>query len=496
MCFRDGRRARYFPPSFRQTQRPNAILVLAVVLTCSLAGHLRAQSPQAADFPELAAAWRPLEKYVFGSTIVCGSDAPSATTEASPASDPFPAGARIVAFEENDHFLYAVGDMSSVLQPAPNAGGPAKPSVLLRRFLLLKPSVVVVDDFVRPAGTNEPVRWLLRCRQANMAAGGKLAATADGQEFLGETIWPAHGGLRVVPNTPPREATVVQDEAAAPSGVAEFRWLHVFQVRPAGSQQPAAKSAVEQKDGRCEVTITMAERTYRLSVPPPTVDAGQIAIETADGNTLVATRPLPRGVLPHGPEGMKLIDRWDSAYRGGKRPGWDAGQVAPDLKQAVEQGVLKPCRVIDLGCGSGTSCIYLAQQGFDVTGLDISPTALSIAETKAKQAGVRVRWVLADVLALPDLEPFDLVFDRGCYHNVRYVDPAGFVASLRRLCRPGTRCLILSLNRDSPPGVREETMRDDFSLGFEFEWLRESDIRTGQDGQTRRAGWSLMLRSK
>jgi len=483
-----------FRPSLGQ--RPNAFLVLAVVLTCSFIGHLRAQSPRAADLPELAAAWRPLEKFVFGSSIVRGNDAPSAATEPSLACAPFPNDARIVAFEENAQFLYAVGDASGVLQPAPDAGGPSKPSVFLRRVLLLKPSVFVMDDVVRPAATDGPVHWLLRGRQADMAAGGKLAATADGQEFLSETIWPAGGGLSLVPNTPRGAATVVQDEAAAPSGVAEFRWLHVFQVRPAGSQQAAAKSSVEQKDGRCEVTIAAAERTYRLSLPPPSVDAGQIAIETAEGNTLVATRPLPLGVLPHGAEGMRLIDRWDSAYRGGKRPGWDAGLVAPDLKQAVEQGVLKPCRVVDLGCGLGTNCIYLAQHGFDVTGLDISPTALSMAETKAKQAGVRVRWVLADVLALPDLEPFDLVFDRGCYHNVRYADPEGFVASLRRLCRPGTRCLILSLNRDSPPGVREETMRDDFSAGFEFEWLRQSDIRTGQDGQTRRAGWSLMLRSK
>jgi SAM-dependent methyltransferase len=119
-----------------------------------------------------------------------------------------------------------------------------------------------------------------------------------------------------------------------------------------------------------------------------------------------------------------------------------------------------------------------------------------VAESKAKQAGVRVRWVLADVLALPDLKPFDLVFDRGCYHHLHYVNPAGFVAALRRLSHPGTRCLILSCNGDRPPGVREPMMRDDFSATFDIEWLRESDIRTGADGQTRRPGWSLMLRSK
>ena len=109
---------------------------------------------------------------------------------------------------------------------------------------------------------------------------------------------------------------------------------------------------------------------------------------------------------------------------------------------------------------------------------------------------MRVEWVLADVLALPKLEPFDFIFDRGCYHNVRYVDATTFVESVRQLSKPGTRCLILSLNRDGPPGVREKHMRDDFSSSFDFEWLQESGIQTGKDGQNRRASWSLMLRRK
>ena len=113
----------------------------------------------------------------------------------------------------------------------------------------------------------------------------------------------------------------------------------------------------------------------------------------------------------------------------------------------------------------------------------------------AKEAGVQVRWVLADVLALPEMGTFDFLFDRGCYHNVRYVDAAGFVASLRRLSRPGTRCLILSLDRDSPPGVREQTMRDDLEPFYEFQWLRDSGVED-RDGKLRRESWSLMMRRR
>ena len=200
--------------------------------------------------------------------------------------------------------------------------------------------------------------------------------------------------------------------------------------------------------------------------------------------------------MPHGPEGVRMIERWDRRYRDGRVPAWDTGKPAGDLVKVVEEKAVKPCRAVVLGCGSGNNAVYLAEKGFDVTAIDVAPTALRLAEEKARKAGVEVNWMLADVLRLPDMKPFDFMFDRGCYHNVRYVDAAGFTESVRQLSRPGTRFFVLSLNRDGPPGVREKHMRDDFSSFCEFEWLRESGIHTGRDGQNRHASWSAMLRRK
>jgi SAM-dependent methyltransferase len=191
-----------------------------------------------------------------------------------------------------------------------------------------------------------------------------------------------------------------------------------------------------------------------------------------------------------------MIERWDRAYRDGKRPSWDARQAAPELVRVVEEEeIVKPCRVVVLGCGSGDNAIYLAQQGFDVTAIDLAPTALRIAEKKADEAGVKVNWMLADVLNVPNLEPFEFVFDRGCYHNVRYVDTEGFVESLEKITAGDARCLILSLNRDGPPGIREQTMRDDFAEAFEIDWL-ESRRRVGRNGENPNGSWSLMLNAK
>ena len=56
-------------------------------------------------------------------------------------------------------------------------------------------------------------------------------------------------------------------------------------------------------------------------------------------------------------------------------------EIPPDaLTQLVESGKVKPCKTVDLGCGTGNYAIYLASVGFDVTGIDISPTAIRIAK--------------------------------------------------------------------------------------------------------------------
>ena len=56
-------------------------------------------------------------------------------------------------------------------------------------------------------------------------------------------------------------------------------------------------------------------------------------------------------------------------------------ETPPDiLVGLVESGKVKSCKTIDLGCGTGNYSIYLASLGFEVTGIDNSPTAIKIAE--------------------------------------------------------------------------------------------------------------------
>ena len=478
----------------RSSCRRLSLLLSVIGCFCTLTVDVLGAAPVAADFPELAAAIQPLEAFLAGNVVTLGTDSAAPDFNSPQACNPFPADARILAYEEHRDFLYAVGDLSPVLTRPGTAADSARPR-FVRRLLHLKPNVFVLDDGFRLPSDQPSVRWTLGSQVSMTASGDRRCFSAGDQELVWHPLRP--GG----------DAAVAADDAGKPADAVHayrlqlsaaagaVRLLQAFELRKVDGDLPPAAFAVTEQDGQLELAIKTAQRTVQLTLPDPTLDAGWIASQDGDGSQRIPRRPLASGVLPHGPEGVQLIERWDSAYRGDRPAGWDTGLTAPPLKDAVESGVLKPCRVIAFGCGTGTNEIYLASRGFDVTAVDVAPTALGLAAAKAQQAGVRVRWMLADVLAIPDLEPFDLVFDRGCYHHVHYVDAAGFVQTLRRLTHPGSRCLILSCNNDRPPGVREQHMRDDFSALFDFEWLRDSAIE-GRDGNVRRESWSLLLRRK
>src|SRR5262245_8879542 len=121
---------------------------------------------------------------------------------------------------------------------------------------------------------------------------------------------------------------------------------------------------------------------------------------------------------------------WDTHYRTGTPP-WETGRPSQELQRIIAEEKIQPCRMIELGCGSGINAVWLAQQGFDVTAVDLSSLAIDRANRRAADTSMAVRFILADVLALPQsLGVFPFFFDRGCYHAVRRDDAAAYLRTL------------------------------------------------------------------
>ena len=59
-------------------------------------------------------------------------------------------------------------------------------------------------------------------------------------------------------------------------------------------------------------------------------------------------------------------------------------------------------RVVDVGCGTGTFALLLADRGFEVTGVD--PALASLEVARAKLGADRVRWIHGDATSLPRLQ--------------------------------------------------------------------------------------------
>ena len=63
---------------------------------------------------------------------------------------------------------------------------------------------------------------------------------------------------------------------------------------------------------------------------------------------------------------------WNESYASGEPLPWDTGTPDPLLVEMIESRAIAPGRTLEVGCGTGTNAIFLAQHGFDVLGVDIS----------------------------------------------------------------------------------------------------------------------------
>lgn len=171
-------------------------------------------------------------------------------------------------------------------------------------------------------------------------------------------------------------------------------------------------------------------------------------------------------------------EHWNQRYETESTP-WDSGLPSAELRRVLAECEIKPCRVLELGCGTGTNAILLAQLGFDVTAVDCSPLAIEQAQAKAEQAGIEISWICGDVCSLDEpTEPFPLVFDRGCYHCIRRdVSVDAILATLERVTATGSRYIVLTGNcneerEHGPPGLSEADIRCDLDGLFTIEQLR------------------------
>ncbi len=218
------------------------------------------------------------------------------------------------------------------------------------------------------------------------------------------------------------------------------------------------------------------------------------------------------------------VEMWNTVYDNDTAP-WVIGEPQPAIVALEREGGITG-RVLDPGCGAGEHTILLTRLGYDVRGIDMSPSAVAYARANAAEQGVpSAVFEVADAPALGDrpdfagdppgsAPAFDTVVDSALFHVFGTDDEAraAYVRSLHAVCKPGGTVHVLALSDVEPgfgPRISDTVILESFRDGWTVEDLRPTRYRgrvtdvvadqvTGlevsESGQVDAAAWLARIR--
>jgi SAM-dependent methyltransferase len=199
---------------------------------------------------------------------------------------------------------------------------------------------------------------------------------------------------------------------------------------------------------------------------------------------------------------MNLRDQMEEIYRQlpAERIPWNIAQPPRLLVDLVQSGRIQPCDAVDVGCGAGNYAVWLATQGFRMTGIDISPAALELAGQLALENGVECEFLEHDVTG--NVERLDCAFDFGydweVLHHVFPDKRKIYASNVHRILRPRATYLSVCFSdrdgdfggkgryRKTPLGTTlyfssEEEIEQVFTQKFKILELNSAEV-TGKYG--------------
>lgn len=178
----------------------------------------------------------------------------------------------------------------------------------------------------------------------------------------------------------------------------------------------------------------------------------------------------------------------DSIYKNTplKQIPWNLETPPELLVELVDSGKVRPCKAIDLGCGAGNYAVYLAGRGFEVTGVDISPTAIKLAGENAKRKGLKCDFFVTDVVnQLGEInQTWDFIYGWGLLHHIFPDQRQKYVDNVSRILNPKGKYLSLCFSEKDTgfegAGKYRNTDMDGviyFSSEYELRELFETHFR-------------------
>ena len=159
-------------------------------------------------------------------------------------------------------------------------------------------------------------------------------------------------------------------------------------------------------------------------------------------------------------------------------PPWDTGITPPELYRFLE--VNPPGRALDLGCGTGTNVITLAEKGWKATGIDFVARAIRMARRKARRKGLEesAEFKVGDALSTESFSgKYNLILDIGCFHGLPEGSAELYARNIKdHLAESGSLLLYVHLRQgqESSHGASEDSLA---KLGkiLKLKWREEGE---------------------
>jgi SAM-dependent methyltransferase len=185
-------------------------------------------------------------------------------------------------------------------------------------------------------------------------------------------------------------------------------------------------------------------------------------------------------------------DEFNESYSG--TPPWDIGRPQPVFLALAEGGELRG-RVLDAGCGTGEHTLMAARLGLDATGIDAAPAAIAIAEAKARERGIKARFLVWNALRLGELDgPFDTVIDSGLFHVFNDDEARAYVESLKAAIAPGGRYFMACFSERQPGDwgprrVTQAEIRGSFADGWRVDSIEPARFDVAKEEMAQVEAW-------
>lgn len=171
------------------------------------------------------------------------------------------------------------------------------------------------------------------------------------------------------------------------------------------------------------------------------------------------------------------MNSWEEMYQ--STPPWDIGKPQPEFVKLEKSGKIQG-QILDVGCGAGENTLFFSEKGYDITGVDFTPSAIAMAKQRAKQRHLNAKFIIQNVLELSNLQQkFDTLIDSGVFHVFDDGQRVHYVKSLGSVLREQGIYYMLVFSDQEPLGygprrISQLEIQEAFRDGWDIQQIREA----------------------